>query len=104
MTARKRPLWTCPRCGHRFVTRNMYHSCVRVRITDHFRGKDPLVRQLYQSFRQMELHVRPGFHVFRDVLQVFLRRVFQHFIALLVNNPDHAVVKVHPVLIVDRPH
>ena len=53
MTTRKRPLWTCPRCGHRFVTRNMYHSCVRVRITDHFRGKDPLVRKLYQSFRQM---------------------------------------------------
>ncbi|MBZ5598353.1 MAG: DUF5655 domain-containing protein [Acidobacteriia bacterium] len=51
MTIKKRPLWTCPRCGHRFVTRNMYHSCVRVKIADHFRGKDPLVRHLYRSYR-----------------------------------------------------
>jgi hypothetical protein len=31
----------------------MYHSCVRVKIADHFRGKDPLVRQLYRSYREM---------------------------------------------------
>jgi hypothetical protein len=35
----KLPLWKCPRCGHRFVTRNLAHSCVRVRLADHFRGK-----------------------------------------------------------------
>jgi hypothetical protein len=35
----KLPLWKCPRCGHRFVTRNLSHSCVRVRLADHFRGK-----------------------------------------------------------------
>ncbi|HVO81735.1 MAG TPA: DUF5655 domain-containing protein [Terriglobales bacterium] len=53
MTPRKRPLWKCPRCGHRFVTRNMYHSCVRVKIADHFRGKDPLVRKLYGAYRAL---------------------------------------------------
>jgi hypothetical protein len=33
------PLWKCPRCGHRFVTKNLWHSCVRVALADHFRGK-----------------------------------------------------------------
>jgi hypothetical protein len=37
----KRPLWTCPKCGHRFVTRNLWHSCVRVPIAAHFRGRPP---------------------------------------------------------------
>lgn len=35
----KRPLWRCPRCGHRFVTKNLWHSCVRVSVGAHFRGK-----------------------------------------------------------------
>ena len=40
MTVRtKKALWKCPECGHRFVTRNLSHSCVRVRLADHFRGK-----------------------------------------------------------------
>ena len=35
----KRPLWKCPRCGHRFVTKNLWHSCVRVSLGEHFRDK-----------------------------------------------------------------
>ena len=35
----KPPLWKCPLCGHRFVTRNLWHSCVRVSLATHFRGK-----------------------------------------------------------------
>ena len=34
-----RPLWKCPECGHSFVTRNLSHSCVRVPMSAHFRGK-----------------------------------------------------------------
>ena len=44
--ARKPPLWRCPRCGHRFVTRDQWHSCGRYRLADHFRGKDPAVRRV----------------------------------------------------------
>ena len=40
----KAPLWKCPRCGHRFVTRNLWHSCVRVSLAEHFRGK-PIQRK-----------------------------------------------------------
>lgn len=50
MPSAKKPLWTCPRCGHRFVTRNMWHSCTRYRIADHFKGKDPVVRHLYKQY------------------------------------------------------
>ncbi len=39
--------WTCPRCGRQFVSANKWHSCQSFRIEDHFAGKDPLVRELY---------------------------------------------------------
>lgn len=35
----KNPLWKCPKCGHRFVTKNLWHSCVNVPLAAHFRGK-----------------------------------------------------------------
>lgn len=54
MAKRKlQPLWTCPRCGHRFVGRNMWHSCGRHRIADHFRGKPPALRALFHRFRAL---------------------------------------------------
>jgi hypothetical protein len=31
--------WKCPECGHRFVTKNMSHSCGRYRLQNHFRSK-----------------------------------------------------------------
>ena len=44
----RRPLWTCPRCGHRFVTKNLWHSCVRVPLRAHFRGR---AAELYPTYR-----------------------------------------------------
>jgi len=35
------PLWKCPKCGHRFVTKNLSHSCVNVPLAQHFRGRPP---------------------------------------------------------------
>jgi hypothetical protein len=37
--APRSPLWRCPHCGHRFVTKNLWHSCARVPLAAHFRGK-----------------------------------------------------------------
>ena len=48
-----RPLWTCPKCRHRFVTRNLSHSCVRVRLANHFTGKDPAVRRTFNAWRAL---------------------------------------------------
>ena len=47
--AKKKPLWTCPRCGHRFVTQNLWHSCGHYSLNDHFVNKDPLVRELFDA-------------------------------------------------------
>ena len=46
--SRPKPLWTCPKCGHRFVTKNLWHSCVRVPLRTHFRGA---AASLYPTYR-----------------------------------------------------
>ncbi|HUL70271.1 MAG TPA: DUF5655 domain-containing protein [Gemmatimonadales bacterium] len=47
---RRRALWRCPRCGHRFVTRNLWHSCGRYRLADHFKGKPPSLRATFRRW------------------------------------------------------
>jgi hypothetical protein len=47
--APQRPLWTCPKCGWQFVTRNLWHSCASVPLADHFKGKDPIVRKAFNA-------------------------------------------------------
>ena len=43
-------LWRCPKCGHRFVTRNLWHSCARHRLADHFAGKAPILRATFRQW------------------------------------------------------
>ncbi len=44
------PLWRCPACGQRFVTRNARHSC-RVQTVDaFFDGAAPGLRELFERF------------------------------------------------------
>jgi hypothetical protein len=47
--SKKQPLWKCPACGQTFVTRNLWHSCVRFSEANFFQGK-PRQRQLYRAF------------------------------------------------------
>ena len=47
---RNKPLWRCPKCGHRFVTANLWHSCGHYRLADHFRGKPPVVRETFNRY------------------------------------------------------
>src|SRR5438034_280358 len=42
-----RRLWKCPKCGHRFVTANLSHSCGRYRLAAHFAGKSGAVRAAF---------------------------------------------------------
>jgi hypothetical protein len=46
----KRPLWTCPRCGKRFVGKNMWHSCSRRTVDEFFAGRDPALRRLFDAY------------------------------------------------------
>lgn len=63
--ARPRPLWTCPRCGVKLVTRNLSHSCGRATLAEWKTRMGPRARQLYRRFEDMiaacgEYHVSPA--------------------------------------------
>ena len=49
---KKRPLWKCPKCGERFVTRNMSHSCGHHALSEHFADKSPEIRRLFDALLQ----------------------------------------------------
>lgn len=42
-------LWTCPECGHRFVTPNIWHSCGNYDIDEHFVDRDTAVRATFDE-------------------------------------------------------
>ena len=46
----RKSLWRCPKCGHRFVTRNLWHSCGCYSLTDHFKGKPKSLRETFNQF------------------------------------------------------
>lgn len=49
----KSNLWKCPECGHRFVTRNMWHSCSNYPLARHFEGRLPVVREIFDRFLEV---------------------------------------------------
>ena len=67
-----RPLWTGPKCGHRFVGRNMWHSCARHTIAEHFVDKDPALRRLFQAYRAVVHSAGPG-HVYAQKTRIISR-------------------------------
>jgi Domain of unknown function (DUF5655) len=44
------PLWTCPVCGQRFVSRNLPHSCQIVGLDEFFAGSAPELRELFELY------------------------------------------------------
>jgi hypothetical protein len=46
-------LWTCPECGHKFVTDDVWHSCGNFDFDHHFEGKESIVREMFLKFRRM---------------------------------------------------
>ena len=46
-------LWTCPRCGHRFVSRNLAHSCSRYTLDEVFARARPNVRACFDRFVEL---------------------------------------------------
>lgn len=47
---RSKALWRCPKCGHRFVTKNLWHSCGRYSLARHFAGKPPALRAIFRRW------------------------------------------------------
>jgi Domain of unknown function (DUF5655) len=46
-------LWQCPKCGERFVTPNMWHSCSKYSLETLFAHSEPHVFELYKKFEEM---------------------------------------------------
>ena len=42
--------WRCPKCGHRFVTRNLWHSCGRFPLARHFTGKPAALKATFRRW------------------------------------------------------
>ncbi|MCY4078241.1 MAG: DUF5655 domain-containing protein [Acidobacteria bacterium] len=58
-------MWTCPKCGARFVNRNQWHSCGRARLDQWLDGLGPHGLALYDRFAALvgacgEFHVAPA--------------------------------------------
>ena len=49
----QRPLWTCPKCGHQFVTPNMWHSCSTIPLDDAFSRSTPIVREAFDRYVEL---------------------------------------------------
>ena len=65
MARAERPLWTCPKCGVKLITRNLWHSCGRATLHDWQKRMGPRARALYDRFEAMiascgEYHVAPA--------------------------------------------
>ena len=53
MSSAQKPLWRCPKCGERFITANMWHSCGKFTLDKLFARSEPQVRRLYNKFARM---------------------------------------------------
>lgn len=49
-TEQTTPLWICPRCRRRFLAVNVWHACSQRELDEHFEGKPPAIRALYESW------------------------------------------------------
>lgn len=49
----RQPLWICPRCGARLVSRNLWHSCGLFTLEELFAGAEPSVLELARTYVSM---------------------------------------------------
>jgi hypothetical protein len=74
----RRPLWTCPRCGERFISPRLWHSCGRHSFDALFARREPQVRQIFDRLAALARRCGPV-RVYpqktRAVMQVRIRFV-----------------------------
>jgi hypothetical protein len=61
----QKPLWTCPKCGVKLVSKNLSHSCGHATLADWRSQMGPRARALYARFEEMiaacgEYYVSPA--------------------------------------------
>lgn len=47
--AAARKSWECPACGREFPKANQWHSCAVTALDEHFRGRDPELRGIFDE-------------------------------------------------------
>lgn len=67
MTVKSKPaaLWTCPKCGVKLLTRNLWHSCGLATLDDWKARMGPHAEALYSRFEELiaacgEYHIAPA--------------------------------------------
>jgi len=65
MSARAKALWTCPKCGAKFVSKNLWHSCGEATLEEWKAGMGPRALELYDRFEALiaacgEYHIAPA--------------------------------------------
>lgn len=50
---RKRPLWTCPQCRQKFVTKHVWHSCSSFTLEEFFGNKCSTHKKLYGAYLKL---------------------------------------------------
>jgi uncharacterized protein DUF5655 len=48
-----KPLWTCPKCGRRFVSRNLWHACGDYSVEGLVQGKGARAREMFNWFEEL---------------------------------------------------
>jgi len=46
-------LWTCPKCGRKLVSRNLWHSCTDATVESFLAEHGPRARALFDRFEQL---------------------------------------------------
>jgi hypothetical protein len=70
-----KPLWICPKCGEKFVTSNIWHSCGSFSLKDLFAKSEPNVIRLFFHLKKMIEKCGPVKMIPQKTRVVFMVRV-----------------------------
>lgn len=74
-STKKRPLWRCPKCGARLVTRNLWHACGRYSLKALFARSEPQVWRAYQALVKAARAIGPITVIPQKSRIVFMTRI-----------------------------
>lgn len=72
---KKRPLWKCPKCGAKLVTRNLWHACGRYSLKALFARSEPQVWRVLQQYVKLVRSIGPITVVPQKSRFVFMTRI-----------------------------
>jgi hypothetical protein len=99
-TTDRPPLWTCPSCGHRFISANIWHSCSRHTVDELFAKSSPAARAGFDRLVQLYERCGPIVVIAQKTRIVFMVRV--RFGGCVVRR-DHIVASIALARRVEHP-